>query len=307
MSDRELTLNTELLNAELPSPHFADTAYLRWLYEENPYGPAVQRGIDRDGRRVAHYAVIPQRYRDARGLVECAFSLNAVVRAGHQREGWFSKIGLEIYEEAAARGMRWVVGVSNDRSVGAVTKYMGWKTEGPLPVKVCRPVRRRRQRVEHYQVDRAFLEGPEFERLAAGLDDSPAVHFTNCWTVDELRWRLASPHARYTLHASDALVAVSTRVRHAGIPLAILLKLLPRDGRSGPIDSAPIIAAICNHHHAVAAVYAGFNAHVPVRGVRPPRRLQPSPLHLILRRLADDLDQEALRVDTFEFLDLDAY
>jgi hypothetical protein len=46
---------------------------------------------------------------------------------------------------------------------------------------------------------------------------------------------------------------------------------------------------------------------VNVRGVRPPRRLQPSPLHLILRSLTDDVDQETLAVDTFELLDMDAY
>ena len=55
------------------------------------------------------------------------------------------------------------------------------------------------------------------------------------------------------------------------------------------------------------AVYAGFNRRVRVRGIQPPRRLQPSPLHLILRSLSPAVDQDALAVDTFEFLDMDAY
>jgi len=307
MSADELDKNTELLNAELPSPHFTDTAYLRWCYEDNPYGSAIQRGVDVEGRRVAHYAIIPQRYRDSNGVVECAFSLNAVVRDGHQREGWFSRIGLEIYDEAAAKGWRWVVGVSNERSVGAVTKYMGWKSEGPLPVKICRPLRLGTRGIEHHRVDATFLDSDVFTRLGADLDESPAIHLTNCWTAEELRWRLASPHARYTLHVSEELVGVSTRTHYGPVPVAVLLKFLPRAGRTGPLDPSRMIAAICNRHRAPAAVYAGFNVHVPVRGLRPPRHLQPSPLHLILRHLATDVDRDALELDTFEFLDFDAY
>ena len=47
-----------------------------------------------------------------------------------------------------------------------------------------------------------------------------------------------------------------------------------------------MIAAACRFHRAPYAVYAGFNARVRVRGIQPPRRLQPSPLHLILRSLS---------------------
>jgi hypothetical protein len=42
-------------------------------------------------------------------------------------------------------------------------------------------------------------------------------------------------------------------------------------------------------------------------GFPPPRRLQPSPLHLILRSLSPAVDQDALALDSFEFLDMDAY
>jgi len=46
---------------------------------------------------------------------------------------------------------------------------------------------------------------------------------------------------------------------------------------------------------------------VRVRGIQPPRRLQPSPLHLILRSFTPEIDQATLDLDTFEFLDMDAY
>jgi hypothetical protein len=86
---------------------------------------------------------------------------------------------------------------------------------------------------------------------------------------------------------------------------AVILKLLVRGDAS--VKAEPVIAAACRFHRAPYAVYAGFNARVKVRGIQPPRKLQPSPLHLILRSLSPAVDQDPLAVDTFEFLDMDAY
>jgi hypothetical protein len=90
-----------------------------------------------------------------------------------------------------------------------------------------------------------------------------------------------------------------------GVRAAVILKLLARG--DAPVRPERVIAAACRHHRAPYAVYAGFNARVRVRGIQPPRKLQPSPLHLILRSLSPDVDQPGLAIDTFEFLDMDAY
>jgi len=297
--------NTELLASELPNPRLVDTAYIHWLYDESPYGPAVQRNADDDGVRVAHYGMIPQRYRGPIGVVPAGFSLNAVVRTGAQRKGWFRLLGPEVYEGAREAGWLFATGVCNEKSIGTVIKYLGWKTPGPLPVRICPPGVRHRG-VESHAVDDAFFAGP-FDRLASGLDESPVRTWTNSYTPEYLRWRLATPHVSFAVHANDELFGVTTTDKRFGIRAAVILKLLPRGGRAGPLRADPIIAAACRFHRAPYAVYAGFNALVQVRGIRPPRRLQPSPLHLILRSLSDDIDQETLAVDTFEFLDMDAY
>ena len=103
-------------------------------------------------------------------------------------------------------------------------------------------------------------------------------------------------------------MAVTTRDKRAGIPAAVVLKLLPCAGRvagaAEPGRSSPPCAASTGRPY---AVYAGFNALVPFRGIQPPRRLQPSPLHLILRGLAPGFDHYRFALDTFEFLDMDAY
>ena len=189
---RDNTRNTELLRAELPAARYVDETYLRWLYDENPYGHAIQRAVDDEGVRVAHYALIPQRYRGRGGVVPAAFSLHAVVRSGTQRKGYFQAIGAEIYEEAAATGWQLSTGVCNDKSIGAVVKYMGWKTPGPLPVKLCVPMHAGRG-VTSTLVDDGFRSSHEFADVTSGLDDFAVDQWTNSYTTEYLRWRLACP------------------------------------------------------------------------------------------------------------------
>jgi hypothetical protein len=46
---------------------------------------------------------------------------------------------------------------------------------------------------------------------------------------------------------------------------------------------------------------------VTVRGIAPPRRLLPAPLNLIVKSLDDAIPQDDFVLDTYEFLDMDAY
>jgi hypothetical protein len=296
--------NTELLAAELPAARYVDEKYLEWLYDQNPYGPAIQRAVDDDGLRVAHYALIPQRYRGPDGVVPAAFSLHAVVRSGTQRKGYFQQLGAEIYEEASATGWQFSTGVCNDKSIGAVTKYMGWKTPGPLPVKLCIPTRTGRG-VTSVAVDSDLLASARFADLTEGFDAFPVERWTNSYTTEYLRWRLACPSTRFALHVRDDLAAITTTDVRFGVRAAVIVKLFNRG--SGMTVGDELVGAACRFHRVPYAVYAGFNARVRVRGVQPPRRLQPSPLHLILRSLSPAIDQPALGLDTFEFLDMDAY
>jgi len=157
-------------------------------------------------------------------------------------------------------------------------------------------------------VDDALLSSDDWRCVAAGLDAHPAHAWTNRYTPSHLRWRLSSPDgAAYVVHIADEVVGVSTVDRLGPVPMAVILKLLPRDGRRGPLPARAIIDAACRFHGAPAAVYAGWNAHVPVRGARPPRRLQPSPLNLVYLSTSPSAPNDTFALDTFEFLDMDAY
>lgn len=305
--EAENSLNTELLDAELPDERFVDDQYLHWLYDLNPLGPAYQQEADEDGVRVAHYALIPQTYRSPSGRHPFVFSLNAVSRSGAQRKGYFGTLQLRVWSQARDGGVEAGIGVTNARSHRGV-EIMGWRMAGQMPVQIVVPSPLRPRRWQSWNATPEFVSSPTFAELATGLDDHPVEHWTNCWTAEYLAWRLSSPNgARFTIHACDDLLAISTRSDFKGVPVAVLVKFLPRHGHAERVSAAPAISEACHFHRAPAAVYAGFNRLVSVRGIPAPERLKPAPLNLEICTLSDQIRQDTFTLDTFEFLDMDAY
>ncbi len=305
---------TELLDLELPDPRFVDSSYLRWAYRENPLGRAVERyqQIPSNGSAelVAHYVNVPRRYRGPGGeRTNGGWSLNAVVKTGHQRSRHFQRLGKEIYEEEAANGWSFVIGVTNAKSTGAVVKYMGWKLQAPLPVKVIHPIGRGRprKRVSHTRVTDEWLDSADFSDLCATVDRHTVDGWATDYTPDVLRWRLACPNTRYAVHIFDDMVLITTRSSLGPIPACVILKIFPLVGGGSPLDATRAIRSATRWHRAAFAVYAGFNGSVTVRGIVPPMRLRPSPLNLVVRRLDPAFDDDTVKLDTFEFLDMDAY
>ena len=297
-----------------------DEAFVRWLYEDCPFGPGIEANYDDESpgappnRRIAHYALVPAVY--SRDGIETpfVFSLNACVDPTAQRGGYFTRMGEEVYAKAAAQGVVGVVGVSNANSTPAVVNKLHWKLVGPMPVRVCVPVpgRGHGRGFKHHAVDAAFLTGPALDNLAATLDPSVDQRWEQVWSAPFLRWRLGRPAGEYVVHVSDDFFVVSTREHRAGVRFAAILKVLPRNGASKRehriLSGAPAVAAACAYHRAPLAVYAGFNARVKVGGVALPMRLRPSPLNLILKSVNQDvLPQDDFELATFEFLDSDAY
>jgi hypothetical protein len=299
-----------LLVANLDAERFGKPGYLPWFYRANPRGSAIDENEDEaDGTRSGHYAVIPTVYRTPAGPTPFIFSSNVATGPTVRRGGLFRAMAERIYERARATGAPGMVGVGNDNSTIVVVERFGWRALGPLPVRVCLPAPGRGRGVESRPVDASLLASPWFDAAAADLDWVPVSDWVQSWTPDFLRWRLARPDGGYVLHLSRDALAVSV-LAHARLRTrcAVLLKVFPRPGATLPFSSAAAIAAACRYHRAPLCVYAGFNAHVPVRGVRSPRRLQPSPLNLVFKSLDEARTPSAsFRLDTFEFLDMDAY
>jgi hypothetical protein len=299
-----------LLVATLDAERFGHPGYLRWFYRDNPRGEVIAENEDDEhGARVAHYAVVPTRYRSAAGPTPFIFSTNVATSPTVRRGGLFREMAERVYKRAGATGAPGMVGVGNDNSTVIVVDRFGWRALGPLPVKVSVPLSRRTAAVETRTVDAALLASPWFAAAAADLDWLPVRDWAQSWTPDYLRWRLSRPDGGYVLHLTRDALAVSV-LAHARLRVraAVLLKVFPRPGAALPLTSGDLVTEACRVHRAPMCVYAGFNAHVGVRGVRPPRRLQPSPLNLVFKSLDETRAPTAtFRLDTFEFLDMDAY
>ena len=319
----DLAATAALLRREHPeATRFDDATFLRWLYRENPHHPAIEENVDRKGNRVAHFALVPQPWRDHERAATFVLSVNAVTRSG---------LGSMHFVALTARGTRRAIerrdelggliggiGVTNESSTMPGLHRIGARLITSLPVVAIPRLVGRGRGVESHDVDDAFRAGDDFERLVQGLDEAPAQGWTQRWTPEYLQWRLAAPGGGYALHADHDVVAVTTRASARGVPVAVILKLLPRGPAPGPRSARAVIAAALSHHRVPVAVYAGFNAHVPVRGIAIPKRIQPAPLNLLFiardeasQFLGLDLDeagpQAPATFDTFELLDFDAF
>ena len=313
--DAVLADATDLLRAVLPNPRLIDdTAYLRWSYRDNPSGPAWERYhyIETQGGGqpllVAHYVTAARRFRGPGGRrCEGTQSYNYATRSGYRRSRHFTRLGLEAYAEAGAAGRVFAVGVANEMSTPACIKYLGWRQVGPLPVRVIPPAVRGRRDLNHVEVSASWLDSAEFNDLAAAVDCHPVAAWSTDWTPETLRWRLSCPFARYWIHTSDDLALVTTRISHKKLPITVVLKMFPLRPGPGPTPATGAIRSITRWHRSAFAVYAGINPAVTVQGIKPPRRLQPSPLNLIVRSLDPSVDNAEIDFDTFELLDTDAY
>jgi len=308
MPTDDLVAANELLNAELPDSRYdPDARYLTWLYEENPLGSAYQQYAHEDGVLVAHYALLPQTYRDATGLVPGAYSLHAVTSRAAQRKGYFVSLGKALYADAAADRRRLMTALPNEKSVVPGVKYLGWRLVGQMPVRICVPTTLRTGEVETLACTPELLASDRFAALTADLDEYPVTGVTNSWSTESLRWRLARPDVDYVAHVGPEVLGISTRTVQRGVPAAVIMKLFPRGARRGPLSSREIIASACRHHRTPVAVYGGINEVVTVRGFEPPKRIRPSPLFWLVQTLQDGDDQDAVRMSTYEFLDVDAF
>lgn len=309
LSERaDLAETARLLRAVFPIEKFSDARYLEWFYRQNPVGAAIEVDrADTDGSRIGHVGGIPQEYHSASGIRMSVFPLNLAVLPSGRGRGLMTEMNEACFAEAhRVYGADMMVGMPNAASTPGYTGRLRFRLVGPLPVVLCPPAWPTTEVVTSRPVTRDYLDGRDFAELTMSLDLSPGPALSHRWTPALLRWRLASPAARYTVHASPEAAIVTCVERRLGIPVAVVVKTFRRAGPR-PVAANGIIAAACRHHRAPVALYAGFSAATKVVGAPLPSRLKPAPLNLSVRRYDDADDQPDPRLDTFELFDFDAF
>ncbi|AEG91980.1 Hypothetical protein Rta_08966 [Ramlibacter tataouinensis TTB310] len=282
--------------------------YLDWLYRKSPDGLNISSDYTEAGKLLGHYTMVPQRWIIGGESKLMALSLNTAVHEEARGKGLFVRLAEETYSIAARHGIRGIVGVANANSTPGFVKRLGFTLVSPLPVVagVALPVPL--HAASNHTVNAAFLNSKQFTLLTARLHFNRPGGAAQEWSIDKLRWRLSSPKCQYALHAHKSGVLVTTTATGPlGARVVIALKFFPSN-EVDQVDTAALIRQAAAYHKAWFFIYSGFNNSASLKGIPLPRRLLPSPLNLIYRKLDSTLpDAISIQFSSFEFLDFDAY
>jgi hypothetical protein len=293
-----------LLAEVFPGSGISQPEYLRWLYEQSPFGPVIETNLDDELGRAGHYALVPITLTRDGADRSAALSLNTAVHERARGGGTFVRLASETIAEARRRGVETVVGVANANSTPGFVRRLGFELLTPLPASAMLPTPGSRGGIRSGWADASAFARDGLAARAEPLLAAPATGEARRWTPETLRWRLARPGARYVLHRADDLLAVSCRDGRHGVRVAVLLKVFAAS-RVAAGRRRALVRAACRVHRAPIALHVGLNDLVDFRGVALPERLRESPLNLIYRSL--QAPPPAASIVRFEFLDFDAY
>lgn len=269
-----------LFAACFPDAGHLRSAYLAWLYRENPAGGVV--GVDAwDGARLAaHYACVPALARVHGGDCRVLLSLNTATHPAYQGRGLFTRLAEATYDAGARDGHALVYGVANANSTPGFLRKLGFSSAGPLDARVG--------------VGR--IDGE-----AAAHEHEPA--FARQWPVADLAWRRANPVRRWkSSRLRDGSLVAWTPTGTAGIAAWSEL------GTDGPRADDPV---------AGAGAAPWFRLHLGLRPAGAPRgrgvwtdvpaRFRSSPLNLIFRSLRAGTPVPDAGHIRFNAIDFDAF
>ncbi len=113
--------------------------YLAWQYCDNPHGRVIGMDAFAGDVLVAHYAIIPRRYRLGSTTIPAALSVNTATHPDHQGKGLFVRLANETYRRAAESGVHFVIGVANANSVGGFLRRLGFTELGQVRLHLFAP------------------------------------------------------------------------------------------------------------------------------------------------------------------------
>lgn len=303
--DAELLRAAQLLNGVFDHEDSLTVESLRWYYDENPIGPAAVGRVEIGDQRVGNYALIPQRFLSTEGESRIlGIGVDLAVDPESRGSGTFRKTVEDSYKRGIAMGFDGILGVANANSAPRMVSTLGWRALDPLPVTLIPAIGRKSTFVSTV-VDESWV-GFIRSLSSTPFPRSSESGYSPQWTSELLYWRLSRPGKRYSIHVSDEFVVVSTRTHVAGVPVAVILKVLNRV--EGAVTKIGTLASVVGRHHrAPFAIHWGRNPAIKVRGIPLPQSRLPSPLSLVLHGFSDDFDADNFELGEFEFLDFDAY
>jgi GNAT superfamily N-acetyltransferase len=280
----ELTLANyqALFKVCFPNVRHYTISYLKWLYASNPTGGAVGFDAVEGERWAAHYVCVPVWARVKGEMQKGLLSLNTATHPDYQGKGLFTKLANMTYEYACDNGYRFVYGVANANSTPGFTRRLGFQLVRPLEARLG--------------LGGFFADARECETL-----HTEAV-FVRAWDKAALRWRIGNPANPIGVQTvSASLHSFTARTTYPFIQVYSEMSISDWEPTSLPASPA---------RFGLLRLFLGLFpgkqwTHRNYWAI--PKRLKPSPLHLIYRDLHSTSTTLAPHACFVSFMDFDAY
>jgi len=138
-NDRGLERLIELTETTYPGSDIANPEYLNWEYFQNPGGPALISIVEKEGKIISQYVVLPGSYSINNKLVNGSLSVNTLTHPGYRGLGLFEKLAGETFNRCRENNILFTIGFPNPVSHPVIKKKNIFDTVGFLPF-LFRPI-----------------------------------------------------------------------------------------------------------------------------------------------------------------------
>jgi Acetyltransferase (GNAT) family len=299
--DYELTarIATEAFAAE--NVHFSPDR-IKWLYERSfGRGTTVLAAVD-DGRKIGQIAMVGQTVCINGELAPAIQLVDLFILQAYRSAQLVRKLYQEVEQICAARGIRYLLALPNDKSVLLNARYLKLAPVLSMPIRAGLSLLWPAAKRVHSGLLKAMTRQDAIGLLSAFA--CPATENGLCWNAESLLDRLNDPTRDYAVHVTDRLLLISAVRKTAGIPYVALCAFFARpQAEATETDVRQLVRAACRFWRKPLFVYSGTNSRLRrLPGIALPARLR-RPILVQLR----DTSREAhdVRFDRFQLIDSD--
>lgn len=295
--------SARLANEAFPGAHFTPE-YLRWLYERCFSQGGTVVSLRADGVKVGQFVMLRQTV-NANGSPEPAVQLVDlfVLKQFRSREA-LSELYDEVARQCESQGIRFAIGMPNERAIGANEFFFALKPHlwldiraglavpGALSPALLLNAPYARDQVKYYTKFFEPFEPPPGENGVA-------------WRAEEICERLNTTAHRYGMHMVENLLLISSPRVRRGIPYVLHCGYFVRRGATVTRRNFRAVARGAAHlWQRPLFVYPGvFRALPDLPGWKLPRFIRPSTMLIQLRDFHEE--KPPLRWDRYQPIDFD--
>jgi hypothetical protein len=212
------------------------------------------------------------------------------------------KLYKEVEQVCAARGIRYLLALPNDKSALLNARFLKLAPLLSLPIRVGISLLRPRAKLVRSALLKAITRQDAIDLLSAFA--CPPTENGLRWDAELLLDRLSDPTRDYAVHATGRLLLISSVRKTAGISYVALCAFFAKPQvEATNVDIRQLVRAACRFWHKPLFVYAGTNSRLPrLPGIALPAKLR-RPILVQLRDTAGDAHD--VRFDRFQLIDSD--